>query len=111
MEDNSPLVLNARASSMTFNSPNLSAANGIQLGQGLLKKLVVGGGLTAAIALYLYEIVSHNPQQSFALLGQFGPSFLLGMVSLIIVWDVLKVALAHLGELSRSVATSAVSMQ
>jgi len=72
------------------------------MGEGLFRKLLLGGTLTASLAFYLYELVQKNPDQSFALLRQFGPSFLVTIVALVLLWDLVKVGVTNVGRLADS---------
>jgi len=88
---------------MTMTDPGRSA---LTLPAGdILRKYVWGGTLAAAIAYYVYVVVNHHPGESFNLLGQFGPSFLISIVAIILLWDLLKIGVANVGRLADSMQT------
>jgi hypothetical protein len=86
---------------MTFNAPN-ATASGTAVGQNLVKKLLMGGGLAAALVLYGYQFASHNAQQTLALVAQFGPSFMLEMTMVLIIGYVLNKGMDNIGRLADS---------
>ena len=87
-----------------------ATAGGIEMGQAMLKKLVIGGGLAGAIALYLYQIVQHNPKEAFGMLGQFGPSFIISLVVIVLFWNVLKMAVAQMEKLADGVQDLSIAV-
>jgi hypothetical protein len=89
---------------MTMTDPARSAAP-VSLGDSLVRKFVLGSTLAASVALYAYEVVKNNPQESFQTLRQFGPSFLVTIVALVLLWDLLKIGVTNVGRLADSMQT------
>lgn len=86
---------------MTFTNPGAAAASG-DFSMTAVKKLLVSGSVVAAIVFYGYELLEKNPQRGFDLLLQFGPSFLISVFVLIIVWDLLGRGVGYVGKLADS---------
>ena len=94
-------------SSMTIMKPE----SALEMGQGLVRRLVAYGGLSAAIALYVYELFERNPAQGFELVRSFGPWFVIVVICQVIAWNALKLLIAYIGKLAQGVQDMAAAVQ
>ncbi len=91
-----------------------SQASQMQVGfrGGWVRSLAVkvGGAGLLGVALALVTLAKQQPAQVFDLLERWGFWWLLGLVAMLLLWDLAKIGLAYFGNLADSVRETAVAM-
>lgn len=90
------------------------AGNEIRVGfrSGWVRSLAVTVGGVSAVGLTVaaLNLIERQPAQMFELLSKWGFVWLLGLVGMLMAWDLAKMGLSYLGKLADSVQDSAVAM-
>lgn len=72
--------------------------------------LTLGGGIAFGVAALFFNLAGRDPAQVFLLLQRWGVQGLLGLVAMLLFWDLVKRGLSHLGRLATAVQDSAVAI-
>jgi hypothetical protein len=75
----------------------------------LVRQLLAGGGTAVVLAYCAYQLLISQPQNSFALLREWGPRPLLTLVLCYFAWVLGKMVIAQMKEMSDAVRQAAVA--
>lgn len=70
----------------------------------------VGGAGLVGLGLAAFSLAREQPAQVFDLLSKWGFVWILGLVAMLLAWDLAKLALGYLSKLADSVQETAVAM-
>lgn len=100
--------------SLGISAVESSSGNQVRVGfrSGLLRSLAVkwGGVGLVGVGLALITLAQKQPSQVFDLLKGWGWVWILVLAAMVLFWDLAKIALGYLGNLTQSVQDTAIAM-